>query len=210
MKYVKIKGHNNWFLVLKKGNKVPEGLSETMQKRMLRKVWHGVHGNGEPNYSDRAIIKACEEIDYERILELGPLDMLVRPFGSYMFLAKDVKVTRVKYSEDFPTDNFGTIIICENDDKANYKWEKYLAKRFPEETVEVINFFDTQSDTKIKEYFKHAKHVTFSTTFSSLVWWHKLVKNLYKNNKVIGYCHEKRNWKEALKIYSNVEVVKAI
>ncbi len=208
-KYIKIRGHNNWFLFLEKGKPVDLKLTETMRERLFRKAAGGVHGDitNPTNWSTRVMMAASREIDYEQILTLGELDMLLRPFGSYMFLTKDVEILETRYADDFPIEKFATIVICENDADASSTWYEYLKKRFKGESIETINFFDTRSDEEVKEYFKHAKYVTFTTTFTTMAWWKLLVRNLQSNNKVIGNCADKEGWKKALSIYKNIEKV---
>lgn len=212
MKYIKIKGHDNWFLVLEKGKKIPDDLNEIMHTRMFRKVVSEIHNPDckDEMWADRVKRAAVDDIDYQKFLDSGDNDILVRPFGSWMHLPKDMRAQRVAYSDGFPPEKFGTIVICENDADPSWRWVEYLTERFPKETIETIPFFDTQSDKHVREYFKHARYVTFSTTFTSYDWWKKLVRNLYKKNEVIGYCGDKKNWEEALKTYSNVEVIKTI
>jgi hypothetical protein len=127
-----------------------------------------------------------------------------------MCLTKDVEVLRTVYAEDFPIDQFATVVVCENDADMPYKWLKYLKERFSGESIEVINYFDTRSDAQVKAYFKRAKYVTFTTTFTTMAWWELLVRNLRENNKVIGHCDDRKGWERALEIYPKVEQVKLV
>lgn len=207
-RYVKVEGHPNWFLVLEANQNEPENLSENMQEQILRSQVCALHNDtaeARMDYKHRIIMSATHNIDYEALAnKYGTI--LIRPIGSFMTLSHN-KITEECFDIHFPIENFSEIVICENDEIAEYKWTKYLQKMFPEKPITTINFFDLRSEEEVSEYFKHAKYITFSTTFSKYEWFEKLSRNLNSNHKVIGYCHNEENWKTALKINPNVEII---
>jgi hypothetical protein len=209
-RYVKVEGHNNWFLVLEAGNYEPDGLSENMQERILRSQVCQLHHDTPKNRMDfvyRLKMSATRDINYEELAnKYGTI--LIRPIGSFMLLYHN-KITEEVFDKDFPIDDYAEIVICENDEKAEWKWIEYLKKRFPNQKILTINYFDLRSDYDVERYFSKAKYITFSTTFSSYEWFKKLTK-YSGNKKIIGFCHTKENWNIALDINRNVEVIEQI
>jgi hypothetical protein len=186
-----------------------------MQEKILRSEVYTLHGGMTIDKSDfdrRLKLLACQQIDYQTIAsKYGTI--LIRPTGSYMPLHGN-EITEEKFDSNFndsyfPIDDssFGEIVICENDKKAEEKWIKYLQSVFPNKTIATINFFDLRSEEEVAAFFKRAKYITFSTTFSKYEWFEKLSRNLNSNHKVIGYCHNEENWKTALEINPNVEII---
>jgi hypothetical protein len=214
-RYVKVNGHNNWFLVLEANSPLPVNFSKTMHERILRTEVYTLHGGEIIDKSDferRIRLAATQEIDYEHIAnKYGTI--LIRPIGSYMPLRGneiiDEKIDNGFNETHFPLDDseFGEVVICENDKTAEHKWVEYLKSRFPNKTIATINFFDLRTDDEVSELFKRAKFITFSTTFSKYEWFEKLTRHLNPNHKVIGFCHNADNWEKALTINSNVEIV---
>ncbi len=209
-RYVKVVGHNNWFLVLTKDDVIPTGLSETMQERVLRSEVSSLH---DPNISPsrdldiihRITLAAVHTLDYEKlVMECGSI--LVRPIGSFMLLNHN-EIIQETFDIDFPIEEYGEIVICENDCVAEYKWVKYLEKRFPNTKIVTINFFDLRSENDIVKYFSKAKYVTFSTTFTNLNWYEKLTKFADYRHTIIGYCEDEENVRKAMLINDNVEMV---
>lgn len=207
-RYVKVKGHANWFLVLESDNDEPNGLSETMQEKILRSELCDLHNpEAKIDFVHRVTLVATRNIDYESLAKkYGTI--LIRPIGSFMPLY-DNEITEETFDTDFPIEEFAEIVICENDQKAEYKWVEYLKSRFPNKKILTINFFDLRSENEVEKYFSKAKYITFSTTFSRYEWFKKLTK-FSKGKKIIGYCHDPKNWKLANEINQNVEVVKII
>lgn len=209
-KYVKVEGHNNWFLVIDSNNeKIQNDFSELMQERLLRTVYN-LHSrkSDDLNWQTKLKISATNKIDYNKLYDkIGTL--LVRPIGSYMPL-KGNKVIDEKYDLDFPIDDFAEIVICENDQYPDTEWVDYLKNRFNGKTIKTINFFDLTDEYTVKKNFDKAKYVTFSTTFTNLEWFKKLVKCLNDNNNVIGFCHNSDKWDDALKIFNKIEIVNNI
>ena len=194
-RYVKVEGHYNWFLVLDSKQAEPDSLSEIMQEKILRSQVCQLHNDTPKNRMDfvhRLILTATRGIDYENLTKkYGTI--LIRPIGSFMPLY-DNKITEEVFDKDFPIDDYAEIVICENDERAEYKWIEYLKNRFPNKKILTINYFDIRSDYDVERYFSKAKYVTFSTTFSNYEWFEKLTKHI-TTQKVIGLCHLKENWK---------------
>lgn len=116
-RYVKVKGHSNWFLVLDANQSEPEGLSEIMQEKILRSEVCAVHNpNVNPDYTHRVIIAATKNIDYE-VLAKKYGTILIRPIGSFMPLYYNEIIEEV-FDVDFPIEQFAEIVICENDQHA--------------------------------------------------------------------------------------------
>jgi len=204
-RYVKVKGHTNWFLVLEADSKAPDGLNEVMQEIRLNSEVCDVH-NPQPrmDFTHRITLAATRNIDYESLAKkYGTI--LIRPIGSFMLLLHN-EITDEKFDTDFPIEDFGEIVICENDQKAENKWIRYLQKNFPNKKIVTINFFDLRSEEVVEKYFSKAEYITFSTTFSNLDWFKKLSK-FSGNKKVIGYSHDKEKWVQAKEINPNVEIV---
>jgi len=208
MKYVKIKGYDNWFWHIPKGEPIDFAYGHKVQERLVTKVIGGIHKPDNPGYWDQVATVAAHYLDYSEAAAKSDRDLLVQPIGSYMFLSDDMEIVKSTESEDFPIDSFGSVVVCENDNDMPYEWEQYLKRRFPKLNIVLINHFRTRDDKTIREYFRHAKYVTFSTTFTSMDWWELLVKNLYKKNQVMGYCADDKNWKKAMEIYNDVERVR--
>lgn len=208
-RYVKVKGHDNWFLVLEANDSEPEGLSERMQEQIFRSEVCALHNpNGKFDLSHRVVMAATKKIDYEALAKKYSI-ILIRPIGSFMPLYGN-EITEETFDTDFPIEEFAEIVICENDQKAEYEWVKYLEKRFPNKKILTINYFDLRSEAEVEKYFSKAEYITFSTTFSKYQWYEKLSKFANHKHKVIGYCHNKENWKRALSINRNIEVVDCI
>jgi hypothetical protein len=207
-RYVKVKGHPNWFLVLEPGDKEPSGLSEIMQEKILRSEICALHNPAATNdFVHRVKIAAVNGIDYEMLAEkYGTI--LIRPIGSFMSLQYN-EITEEIFDVDFPIEEFAEVVICENDKNAEYKWVEYLKERFPNKKILTISFFDLRSDNEVEVYFREAKYITFSTTFSTFDWFRKLTK-YSKGKKIIGYCHDIKKWEQANEINPNVEIVRNI
>lgn len=207
-KYVKIKGHDNWFLVLSSGQSEPEGLSEEMQNKITRMEVCKLHNPAATmDFTHRVILSAVHKLDYESLAKkYGTI--LIRPIGSFMTPIKGMEIVSTVYSNHFPIEDFNSIVICENDNKAERYWVKYLENRFPNKPITVINFFDLRSEEEVSQYFLEAEFITFATTFTKFEWFEKLVRNLKPHNKVIGYCIDSTKWIEALKIYPHIEIIK--
>jgi len=210
-RYVKVEGHKNWFLVLDKNTKEPNGLSETMQERILRSEVCSLHNDTEEARKDqlhRIRIVATRDLNYERLAEkYGTI--LIRPIGSFMPLVGNTIINET-FDSHFPINDFSDIVICENDRVAEYKWIKYLNYRFPNKKIVTINFFDLRNESEIEVYLNNAKYITFSTTFSSFDWFKKLTKFTTNEHKIIGYCHDSEKWETAKKINPNIEIINNI
>jgi hypothetical protein len=208
-RYVKVKGHNNWFLVLTSSDIGPEDLNETMKEKILRSQVAKLHDpNATMDFTHRLIMAATYDLNYQSLADkYGTI--LIRPIGSFMPLYGN-EITKETYDTDFPIEEFGEIVICENDEVADYDWVKYLKTNFPDKKIVTINYFDLRSENEVSQYFSHAKYITFSTTFTSYEWFKKLTKLSTDEHEIIGYCFNPDNWKEARKINKNVKIVKKL
>jgi len=203
--YVRVKGHSNWFLRIDDRHLGPDGLSATMQEKILRSQVCKVHDRRDVmGPMHRLILAATREVNYAATAaRYGTL--LVRPSGSYMLLQGN-EITEERLDLDFPIDKYGSIVICENDEKPERYWVRYLRERFPEQVIVTINYFDLRSDYDIFRYFDNADIITFSTTFSSYDWFRRLTEH-QMGKKLIGQCHVESAWANALKINQTVERV---
>ncbi len=208
-RYVKIEGHTNWFLVIEAGQKEPEGLSEKMHERILEKEMLDVFNPvAKIDYVQRITFVSERELNYESLAKkCGTI--LVRPHGSFTTLQGNV-ITNETFDTNFPIEDFSEIVICENSDKAEVEWIEYLKERFEGKKIVTINFFNLRDEKEIEQYFEKAKYITFSTTFSKYEWFEKLSKYANHNHQIIGFCHSKEKWSEALEINDKVEIVERL
>lgn len=183
--------HSTWFLEFK--GQDASGITEPMNEKLLREVF-SLHGEESKGWLHRAIKAATTQVDYDAIFEKYNKTLYIRPNGTYMMLSDREEIIEEVFLSHFPVKQVAEIVICENDKKEEYRWRKYLEKRFPEKKIKTINFFDLRSDEDILANFKGAKFITFSTTFSNLEWFNKLVKCKNDNQKIIGYCHDIEKW----------------
>lgn len=205
-RYVKVKGHDNWFLVLSENDYEPNNFSDTMQEKILRSEVAQLHNpEAKMDFVHRLILAATRKLDYESLAQkYGTI--LIRPIGSFMPLRGN-EIVDEKYDTDFPIDEFGEIVICENDSKPEWKWVEYLKNKFPNKTIVTINYFDLRSENEIKQYFERARYITFSTTFSSFEWFKKLTRLSTDEHKIIGYSHNPDKWVEAKEINNNIKII---
>lgn len=209
-KFIKIKGHPNWFL-LYDGNE--SNLTTKMGTRIITDLLYDPHNEGKPMPPATEIaIRAASELDYQSLYEKLSTPLLIRPIGSYMPMDSSVEILDECYGYDFPIDNLtspANIVICENGKYAEDEWRRYLKRRFntPHGGITTINYFNTRSREYVKEIFKETQYVTFSTTFQDLEWYRILVDSLHPHNVVIGYCHNPENWDAAKEIYNNLEII---
>ena len=191
-RYIKIKGHENWFLCVSPDTEVDEDL---LHDRMQTKVTADVLNN--PIMSDyerhlRLNLMASHRPDYnafaQKYAEEGTV--IVRPSGSWMLLYKDKQqdITDERYGDDFPSEAPADIVVCENDENADPQWLAYLSHFFPMSTIKVINFFGTRTVKNIRQEFEGCKYITFSTTFTTTEWYEKLLE-ARTDQKIIGYTH---------------------
>lgn len=210
-RYVKVEGHPEWFMLLSETNPEPDGLSENMQERIFRSHVCKLHDDSVEarlGLTHRIIMTATRNLDYTNLVnKYGAI--LVREIGSYMLLHNSKIVDEI-YSDIFPITEFADIVICENDEKSEYEWNKYLMKRFPGKTIKTINYFDLRDEKEIEKYFEKARFITFSTTFSKFEWFEKLTKYASNKHTVIGYCHDPSKWEDAIKINKNVQIIESI
>lgn len=207
-RYVKVKGHPNWFLVFN-ADTIVDGLNETMQQKLIRSEVNTLHNDNGRDMGNLTRLKfvAVMSIDYSELIKKYG-EIIIRPSGSYMPMRGN-EITEEAYAESFPVDEFGDIVICENDANAEYDWVEYLKKRFPKKKIITINFFDLRHEKEVSDYFAKAEIITFSTTFSNYEWFKKLTK-LSVGKKVLGYCHDKEKWHDAIEINPTVEIVEKI
>ncbi len=64
-RYVKIKGHPNWFLVMEPGDYKSENFSENMKEQILRAEVSQLHNpNAKMDFTHRVVLAATHELDY--------------------------------------------------------------------------------------------------------------------------------------------------
>lgn len=207
-RYIKIKGHTNWFLLLSAEENESVGLSDIMQEKILRSEVQSLHNPEVKDYVQRLTLVAARTINYEQLAnKYGTI--LIRPSGSFMTLLDNEIIDEI-YGTDFPIDDYAEIVVCENDKSAEYKWIDYLKQRFPNQKITTINYFDLRSEDDITKYFNHAKYITFSTTLTQLDWFEKMIKLVTDKHTIIGYCHIADNWIKATEMYKNIEIVDSI
>ena len=219
-KYVKIKGYDNWFLVLSKDTDNSKFIKLTQNKLWTEWVTKGLHGSETATKVERfknlctthqqLYVQAIYDIDYNKAVDkYGTIYINLK--GGYMTLSDNIIEEEI-YSNYYPIDTQPKyIIVCENNYKPEYDWIQYLQTRYPDKPIYVINHFHLREVEEIKELIKDCKVLTFSTTFSDIQWFINLVKaNKEYNKPIVGYCHIKENWKQALEIHPSIEVVKDI
>ena len=210
-KFVKVKGYPNWFLLLSNKDEKPLGIELETQQKMTRTLISSLHDRKSPEHF--TIVPMLNYAIHNRIDYVGAMEkcgpILIREIGSFMPLRGN-EIEQKIYSTHFPVDEYGDVVICENDVESEHEWNEYLKKRFPNQKIVTINFFDLRSDDDVADLFSKAKCITFSTTFSKFDWFEKLSAHVKEEQKVIGYCHDESKWEEALEINKNVEIVKTL
>jgi hypothetical protein len=226
--FVKIKDYPNWFWLVRSSEDVSFMDKENMHKRILSVVFkEGLDSIGEHINESEDFQKLKEyhhRTRWQTLAQHGPIDygeiadkynkpLLVRQIGSYMMLNDDADITDTIISEDFPLRHSKPdIVVCENDATAPQEWLDYLTTRFPDKTIEVINFFRDRSVESIAEGIRHAEFVTFSTTFTRYDWVNLLVGAMRPTHKVIGHCVSYDEWKTAKEYFvdHDLEIVKVM
>lgn len=208
-KFVKIKCdlqgvYPYWFLVFDGNNK--QEIIEPMNEKLIRTCF-SLHGEASNNWAYRLIQSSCREINYKAIQEELNKILYIRANGVYMTQSSSDNIIEETYSDHFPVTEVADIVICENDKKEEYKWLEYLKGRFPTKTIKTINFFDLRTEKDILANFEGAEFITFSTTFSKMDWFEKLLRCKEKDQKIIGYCHDPKKWEL---ISTDIEIVKSI
>lgn len=196
-KFVKVRGYDEWFMLLERPEDVPENMSQTMQMRMKQSVskdlFHSTAGLDNMLMGHLSII-AHNAPDYVGMIQQHGT-ILVREIGSWMTLGKMQIVDEVE-STDYPTDSVEyDIVVCENDAHAPKDWLDYLSSRYPDRSVHVISYFRSRDDEYVKDIFEKCNLITFSTTFTSFDWFHKLINNLPDRQvKIVGRSSNNRSW----------------
>ncbi|TXG76201.1 hypothetical protein E6Q11_05210 [Candidatus Dojkabacteria bacterium] len=210
-KFVQIQGYpDQFFMVISNKNDLPNGFEESASKRLITVLGKDViYGDKEKKHNCWEKFKFASEnqIDYGRILDKYGRTLLIREIGSWMFLNKDHVIEKIVMSDYWPVQSDAKIVVCENDYEAETEWINYLNTRFPKQQIDVINFFSTRDKDEIKERFKSADYITFSTTFTSYEWFNTVLE-LCEGKKIIGYCHDINSW--PTKLDSNVEIVESL
>jgi hypothetical protein len=171
-RYIKIKGHSNWFLCVTPETNVD---ADVLNDRMRTKTNHDVmHDKYMSDFEKHLRMKlvASHRPDYNAFAKkyAGVGTVIVRPFGSWMVLYNEDQqdITDERYGDDFPAEAPADIVICENDENADPQWLAYLNHFYPMMTIKVINFFGTRTVENIKQEFEGCKYITFSTTFTTM------------------------------------------
>lgn len=196
-KFVKVRGFDEWFMLLERPEDVPENLPEMMQIRMKQSVSKDLFQSAAG--LDNMLMGHLSTIAHNAPDYVGMIQqhgtILVREKGSWMTLGKMQIVEEVE-STDYPTDSVEyDIVVCENDAHAPKEWLDYLSLRFPGRAVHVISYFRSRDDEYVKSIFQKCNLITFSTTFTSFDWFHKLVNNLPDRQvKIVGRSSNKKSW----------------
>lgn len=216
-KYVKIKSphigvYSNWFLEYNDSFSLLDWakFNDKMQTRLIQDRFltciNKVHGKVEDR-SNWLVLNALKAIDYSSLYKkYGKL--YVRENGTYMTIGDGYEIVEEIYCNHFPVTDGADIVICENDRSSESFWMNYLMERFPNKSIKTINYFSSRTDEEVKEYFKGAEFITFSTTFSDYEWFKKAIRNKNEKQKLIGYTHIPEKWEGAKKIYKNIEIAK--
>jgi len=217
-KFVKIKGYpENYFMVISKVEDLPNGIDDQMSERMISTVGKELikPKDYKPSsmFMDRYNFACHHKFDYEATLNKTDRPLLIRSIGSYMLLLDSHEIEETIYAHDFPSENENAdIVVCENDMEAETLWIDYLNIKFPNQKIKVLNFFGTRTEESIKESLKNVEHITFSTTFTSLDWFEKIIKNISKDKHILGFCHVPERWEEVKAISKdlNLEIVESL
>ena len=209
-KYIKIKGWENYSLVVDETFMNFTSLSEQKSEEILRKHVVELHSpTHKLDTTRRLILAATRNLDYKALHDkYGTL--YVQPNGSFCIPYDGLEISDEMYSEHFPIGEYADILICENDSYCQFEWLEYL-KNIPEFkslSIKTIPFFDISDESMVSEYFTNCKVVTFSTTFTNLEWFKKLTRNLQPHNKVLGHCViENFDYTEVNKINKDVTYI---
>lgn len=138
----------------------------------------------------------------------GGAKLLIKQNGSFFVIYpdSDLTITDIRTSDHLVWDdsNGATIAIIENDHNAEPDWLDYLSKRFPNQPYRLLNTFSLLDDETVKEMLKGIKTVTFMTTFTSLEWYEKLLRNIGPDKvDIIGYSSNNEKWEEVKEIELN-------
>lgn len=128
----------------------------------------------------------------ERVKKYG--GVAINEVGGYCTI-KESEITQLVYSDKLPSDDCGTLVICENDRETYQDWIELMKQYDPNPTT--ISFFNSRSQIEINALLEKAEFVTFTTTFTTLEWFEKMLIATPKNAQIIGRCNDDEKWKEA-------------
>jgi len=211
-KFIKVKGHNCWFLVVNEETTGVEKLGEDSHEKILRRETQRIFNDEDKRGDLTQRLQMLTDLHISGVDYLGfhrkyKTDVLVRESGSWMTLTESDIVTSVKYSAHYPADEYADIIICENDMNPDPTWYAYLRDQYPNKTISTLSFFDLQPEERIRDIFSKATHITFSTTFTNYEWYKKMVYCTNEDHIITGYCCDDSSWDEALDICPAVDVI---
>lgn len=104
-RYLKIKGHDNWFLYLEKNQNEPDFLSDNMRSNIIDRLTHEYISTNKKY--DELILKEKLIFSCNHVLNYKELankygNVLIRQSGSWMTLNNIEDIIEEKYDEYFP------------------------------------------------------------------------------------------------------------
>jgi hypothetical protein len=216
MKYVKIKDfqgvHAGWYMVLTPTDNMPEGFEDTQTDRLIQATqdeFSKALQSGSKTYDILKVAYAHQhKVNYKKMLDKGHT-LLIRQIGSYNILSPSMEIVDECYSNYYPVDGKYDIVVCENSVSGEPEWLDYLAKRFPDKIVRVVNLFWTRDRQEISEIFSKCSTITFYTTFTNTDWYNKILECASPSHAILGYTMDTDKW-ESVEVPENLEIVTSL
>ena len=206
-RFVKIKNHPNWFLVIDKP--ISPELNDIFNQIRENNHINNFFKETKPNETEFEIECRISNltyalnsyIDYNSYLKKYNESLIVRQPGSFMFLSDQI-IERELLSEfpAFPIDD-SDIVICENDHIPESWWIDVLQKEFPKKTIETLNLFKHRTIDELKVQLTKPTIITFTTTFLNLDWFENLITVIKDMKGKTLFIH----WKGDEYIWLNVQ-----
>ena len=195
-KFVQIEGHGDqWFWFIESEDDLCDELESNLDVKLKDAVTRQLYTDDtkttiRPDWFYRVETVHREVVNYtEKFFRYGPL--LIREIGSFMVMNNNLKFTKYIQSDRFPRDNSSCdIVVCENDFRAEEPWIEFLGKKFPGQSVTLLNLFSTRTEDELDENL-NVKYITFYTTFTSYDWFENILDTIIRNNwsgkEIIGH-----------------------